>query len=73
MIGMTFGRLFGGWFVTKGRKLCLYASAVVDLLAIGVMMVEDVRFLIGGRLVVGFGIGIFNSVGVRFVEECSPP
>lgn len=73
MVGMTFGRLFGGWFVTKGRKLSLYTSAVIDLLAIGIMMVEDIRFFIVGRFIMGLGVGIFNSVGVRFVEECSPP
>lgn len=36
-------------------------------------MVENVGFLIFGRLVYGFSAGVFNSVGPRYVEECSPP
>lgn len=73
VIGMTFGRLFGAKFVQKGRKLCVITSAIIGLVAIGIQMVENVSCLIGGRFVYGIASGIFIAVGIRYVEECSPP
>jgi MFS family permease len=37
------------------------------------MLYDNIWFFIVGRLIYGFGAGIFESVGVRYIEECSPP
>lgn len=67
------GRFFGAWFVQKGRKQCLLTACFIGLVAIAIMMVENVALLIFGRLIYGFSAGLFSAVGGRYVEECSPP
>ena len=57
----------------KGRKLALLISAFIAIAAILIMIVGNVWFLIVGRLIYGFSGGLFSSVSVRYVEECSPP
>lgn len=34
IMGITIGRLFGAWYVQKGRKKCLLTSAFVGIVAI---------------------------------------
>lgn len=40
--GIVFGRFFGAWFVQKGRKQCLLTACFVGLIAIGIMMVQNI-------------------------------
>jgi len=71
--GIVLGRFFGAWFVQKGRKTCLLTACFVGIVAICIMMVQNIFLFIFGRLIYGFAAGTFNAVGGRYVEECSPP
>ncbi|CAM6129396.1 unnamed protein product [Calypogeia fissa] len=75
ILGAVLGALIGGRMNDRlGRKpTILVSDAVFTVGALLMALAPDPYFLIGGRLVVGFGIGIASMTIPLYIAEASPP
>lgn len=75
VLGAVLGALIGGRMNDRlGRKpTILVSDAVFTVGALLMALAPDPYFLVGGRLVVGFGIGIASMTIPLYIAEASPP
>ena len=74
VVGAIVGAAIGGWMNDKfGRKKSILVADVVFFLGAIVMAVAPFPgFIIVGRLIVGFGVGMASMTAPLYISEASP-
>ena len=71
-MGTTIGAISGGKILKIGRKNTFILASVIGFIGSALSMVENMAWIMSGRLIYGVGCGIFSIVGPRFIEETVP-
>lgn len=72
VLGMTIGAVCGGILMKIGRRRALILASLLGVIGIGLTMKLDFTFLMIGRFIYGFSVGLYSSIVPRFIEEESP-
>ena len=56
----------------KGRRLALLLSCVIGLVGVFFTLIESIYFLLLGRVIFGFSVGMTTVIIPRFIEEMVP-
>lgn len=75
LAGAAFGAAIGGTLADRWgrRRVTLFGAVIFFVSSLGMAFSPGVRWLIGFRLLVGFGIGIASIVGPLYISEIAPP
>jgi sugar porter (SP) family MFS transporter len=75
LVGAAIGAATGGtladWW--GRRRVTLFGAAIFFVSSLGMAFSPTVWWLIGFRLLVGFGIGVASIVGPLYISEIAPP
>ena len=72
IFGVVTGSLFGGKFITKGRRLCIIVFNVVAAVGTGMTMFLNLPLICVGRYIFGFACGTFSVAGPKMLDETVP-
>lgn len=74
LIGAVIGAAIAGYLadLLGRRKMIIAAAAIFIAGAIGTAFTPNVWFLIGGRIIVGLGIGIASMTAPLYISEVAP-
>lgn len=71
-IGAALGAFLGGALVNKGRRLGILLNNILILVGAVITLYENYWVIMAGRLILGFGAGVFTVVTSIFINETSP-
>lgn len=71
-VGAVFSSIITGTLSYYGRRTCIYLANVFIIVGRLLWLFQHIVMLILGRLVVGFGVGIFSVIIPIFILEISP-
>jgi sugar porter (SP) family MFS transporter len=71
-LGASFGAFTGGMLAGLGRRYALLINNVIIAAGAGITMIFSFYSLIFGRLVLGYGLGVFTVISPLFISETSP-
>lgn len=72
ILGTTIGAISGGTILKIGRKNTFILASVIGFIGTSASLVENLTWILSGRMVYGIGCGILSIVGPRFIEETVP-
>ncbi len=72
-VGATLGAISGHCFAKKGRLFALLIANIFPLVGTIMTLFISVPLLISGRLIVGYGVGIYTFLIPTMLNEISPP
>jgi sugar porter (SP) family MFS transporter len=75
LAGAAIGAATGGTLADRWgrRRVTMFGSVIFFISSLGMAFSPTVWWLIGFRLLVGFGIGIASIVGPLYISEIAPP
>lgn len=72
VLGMTVGAVSGGLIMKIGRRKALIMASAYGIAGNLLTYHLNIYFLVAGRFLFGFSVGIFSSVCPRYMEETIP-
>ena len=72
IFGVVTGSLFGGKFITKGRRLCIIGFNLVAAVGTFLTMFLNLPMICIGRFIFGFACGTFSVAGPKMLDETIP-
>lgn len=72
-LGAAFGSFTGGMIAALGRRNGLLITNVIVCIGTGITMIFSFYALIIGRIIFGFGCGVYTVIVPLFISETSPP
>ncbi len=72
ILGSTIGALSGGSILKIGRKNTFIIASVIGFIGTSASLIENLTWILSGRLIYGVGCGILSIAGPRFIEETVP-
>jgi sugar porter (SP) family MFS transporter len=70
-VGAAAGGTLADWW--GRRRVTLFGAVIFFVSSLGMAFSPTVKWLIGFRLLVGFGIGVASIVGPLYISEIAPP
>ena len=71
-LGAMFGAMTSHFFARKGRRPALLIANIFPIAGTVMTLFIEIALLIVGRLLVGYGVGIFSSLVPLMLNEISP-
>mmetsp|Transcript_32703 Transcript_32703/g.28971 ORF Transcript_32703/g.28971 Transcript_32703/m.28971 type:complete len:477 (-) Transcript_32703:66-1496(-) len=71
-IGAAIGAFTGGIFANLGRRNAIFIANAIICIGAAITMIFNFYALIGGRIILGFGMGLFTVLTPLFISETSP-
>jgi MFS family permease len=72
-VGAAFGSFTGGMIAALGRRNGLLITNLIVCVGTGITMIFSFYALIIGRIIFGFGCGVYTVIVPLFISETSPP
>mmetsp|Transcript_5238 Transcript_5238/g.6216 ORF Transcript_5238/g.6216 Transcript_5238/m.6216 type:complete len:491 (+) Transcript_5238:21-1493(+) len=71
-VGAVAGAFTGGILSNLGRRFAIFIVNAVIVVGVGLTMIYNFWALMGGRLLIGYGVGTFTVISPLFISETSP-
>lgn len=68
MVGAT----VGGKLISIGRLKVLTIASIIGIIGVGITLIMNINFILGGRLLYGFSTGLIAVAMPRYMDEVLP-
>lgn len=72
LIGVCIGSLFGGPFITGGRRRGILLFSILETIGVALTLIRTLPTMLIGRFITGWAGGIFQMCNIKAVQETPP-